>query len=694
MATSEGSRSDDRNRLAGETSPYLLQHADNPVDWYPWGPEALAAASESGRPILLSIGYSACHWCHVMAHESFEDEATAALMNERFVNIKVDREERPDIDRIYQTAHQLIAQRPGGWPLTMFLTPDEQLPFFGGTYFPGEARYGMPAFRDVLTRVADYFAENPERVRDQARELADVFPRLDPAPADGGITLDRSPLDAARQRLARDFDAENGGFGAAPKFPHPTSIERLMRHWRASAGGEEPDVQALYMAALTLTRMAEGGIFDQVGGGFCRYAVDAAWHIPHFEKMLYDNGPLLALYADMARAGGDPLMRRVAVETAEWMLGELRAPEGAFWSSLDADSEGEEGRYYLWSREEFRAVVGEADFDILSRHFGIDGDPNFEGRWHLRIAKPLGEIAAETGDDEARLAELREVARAALLAARQARTRPGRDEKILTSWNALAIRGLAIASRALTRPDLAVAAKGATEFLRRSLWTDGRLLASYKDGRARFDAYLDDYALLLDALLELLQTGWDRDAIGFAIDLADRLLAHFEDRERGGFYFTADDHEKLLHRTKPLADEAMPAGNGIAARALIRLGFLLGETRYIDAAERCLRSAWEAMTEYPHGHMSLITALEEYLDPPEIVILRGPAAAVETWAVDAAKIYAPRRLLFPIPAEATDLPGHLSLRKPDGDGPVAYVCQGTRCSLPVKSWPALARLLG
>jgi hypothetical protein len=338
-------KAEHKNRLAKETSPYLLQHADNPVDWYPWGKEALSAARESGRPVLLSIGYSACHWCHVMAHESFEDAQTAALMNRLFINIKVDREERPDLDRIYQTAHQLLTQRPGGWPLTMFIDPEGQRPFFGGTYFPNEARYGMPSFSDLITRVAGYYAEHRDEVQSQGRQLEDIFAQLSRVTPDDEADLSRAPLDAARQQMAQSFDRESGGFGGAPKFPQTSGLDRLLRHWRASAHGQDPDVEALYMTTLTLTRMAEGGIYDHLGGGFCRYSVDGHWQIPHFEKMLYDNGPLLALYSQAYLATGEPLFAKVAGETADWLLSDMRSAEGAFYASRDADSEGEEGRY-------------------------------------------------------------------------------------------------------------------------------------------------------------------------------------------------------------------------------------------------------------------------------------------------------------------------------------------------------------
>jgi hypothetical protein len=668
-----------RNRLAKETSPYLLQHADNPVDWYPWGDEAFELAAQTGKPVLLSIGYSACHWCHVMAHESFEDEATAAVMNELFVNIKVDREERPDIDKIYQTAHQLITQRPGGWPLTMFLDGESRRPFFGGTYFPNEPRHGMPAFTSLLEKVAEHYAENRDDVRRQGERMLEVFARIEPGPASADQDLTDTPLGTVRQTLAQNFDREYGGFGAAPKFPHPTTIERLLRHWRNTAGDAEPDVEALFMAALTLARMAEGGLFDHVGGGFYRYCVDRYWQIPHFEKMLYDNGPLLAIYAQASIATGDALFADAADATADWLLADMRDANGGFYATRDADSEGEEGRYYVWEADEVRALLGD-DFEVFARRFGLDQPPNFEGRWHLAVREPAGD------DDAGAIARSKQV----LLERRSHRVAPGRDEKQLTSWNALAVRGLAIAGRALDRPELVDAAAGAIDFVRTHLVHDGRLLACYKDGQARFSAYLDDHAFLLDALLELLQARWDGRHLAFARHVAELLLEHFEDRENGGFWFTADDHEALIHRSKPFADEAVPSGNGIAALALQRLGFLLGETRYLDAAERTLRAAWRAMDEYPHGHVSLLAALEEHLAHPEIVVIRGAADETARWRDSASKVYAPRRLVFAIPDDEVGLPGALAERAPCDGETVAYRCVGTHCDLPVTSWEALA----
>ncbi|MDH5214370.1 MAG: thioredoxin domain-containing protein, partial [Gammaproteobacteria bacterium] len=655
----------------------------------PWGEEALRKAREEDKPILLSVGYSACHWCHVMAHESFEDDRTASLMNELFVNIKVDREERPDIDKIYQTAHQLLTQRGGGWPLTMFINPEDQRPFFGGTYFPNEARYGMPSFGDLLRRVAEYYRDNKDDVRAQGEQLSDVFVRLKPRPA-AGRTLDDAPLRASREALAKSFDREFGGFGAAPKFPHPTSIDRVLRHWHSTANGAEPDVDALFMASLTLTRMAEGGIYDQLGGGFCRYSVDRYWQIPHFEKMLYDNGPLLALYAQAHAATGEALFERIANETADWILADMRSPDGGFYSTRDADSEGHEGRFFVWSREQIEELLTADELSIVTPHYGLDAEANFEGYWHLTVHETLQAIAKSSKSPVSDLARRLASAKAKLLAARCTRVWPARDEKQLTSWNALAIRGLAIAGRALGRPELTVAAGQAADFIRQTLIKDGRLYASYKDGRVRFPAYLDDHAFLLDALLELLQSDWQTRHLEFAMDLADLLLEHFYDRQEGGFYFTADDHETLIDRPKPLADEAVPSGNGIAAFALQRLGFLLGETRFLDATEKTLQNAWQAMREYPHGHVSLITALEEYLEHPEIIVIRGDADEVAHWRDAAAKLYAPARLVFAIERAATGLPGVLDDRRPLAGETVAYRCKGTHCSLPLTSFEALA----
>jgi uncharacterized protein YyaL (SSP411 family) len=680
------------NRLAQETSPYLLQHADNPVDWHPWSEEALEKARREDKPILLSIGYSACHWCHVMAHESFEDAGTARVMNELFVNIKVDREERPDLDRIYQAAHHLMMRRGGGWPLTVFLTPDEHAPFFAGTYFPKEPRYGMPAFTEVLTRVAEYYRRKPPELKTQGPALRQALAGLDATDAAERAALNGSPLAKFREIQAAQFDAESGGFGGAPKFPHAGSLEQLLRHWWRSASSHAPDVHALYMCALTMRRMAEGGIYDQLGGGFCRYSVDAQWSIPHFEKMLYDNGPLLAVAAWLYQVSNDEIFRRIANETADWVLRDMRSAEGAFYSSLDADSEGEEGRFYVWTPTQVKALVTEQEFAVLAPRFGLDGAPNFEGQWHLRVVQPLEAIAATTGQLLPTVQRHLDSGRAKLLAARGARIWPGRDEKVLASWNALMIRGLAVAARVLGRPELGEAAAAALDFIRGRLVVGGRLLAVWKDGRARFNAYLDDHAFLLDATLELLQTRWHSGHMDFAAWLADELLARFRDAQHGGFFFTSNDHEELLHRARPMSDEALPSGNAVAAVALARLGHLLGETRYLDAAETTLRAAWTALAEYPHGHATMLTALDEFLEPPEIVVVRAARENLARWLAVPGTIFAPRRLVFGIPADATNLPGALAARKA-ADRPLAYLCRGTSCGPPLGSLSELGAAL-
>ena len=683
-----------RNRLAGETSPYLLQHAGNPVDWYPWGPEALERARTLDRPILLSIGYSACHWCHVMAHESFEDAATAALMNAHFVSIKVDREERPDIDRVYQLALQVLTQQNGGWPLTMFLAPADRVPFFGGTYFPPARRHGSPAFGEVLEHVTRVWREQQPQVRAQNGRLLEVFDSLSaPAPAAEGV-LDGTPLERARAQLESTFDAEFGGFTPAPKFPHVSFVDRLLRHWAATAQSEAPDLRALYMATLTLTRMAEGGLYDHVGGGFARYSTDPHWMIPHFEKMLYDNGPLLGLYADAAVATGDALFRAAANGTADWVLGEMQAPDGGFYSSLDADSQGVEGKFYVWDPAEVRRIVSPPEYAALARRFGLDRAANFEGRhWHLHARVATADIARDAGVGVVIVEDRLVSGLAKLRFARARRVHPARDEKLLCSWNALMIRGLAIAARALRRQDLAAAATRAADFIRRELWRDGRLFATHKDGRSHVMAYLDDYVFLADALLELLSTRWRSADLEFAVALADTALGHFEDREHGGFWFTADDAEPLIHRTKTFADEALPSANGVAARLLGRLGHLLGEPRYLEAQERTLRAARASIEPRPALSGALLDALEEVLAPPETVILRGPAAIVSVWRQELARLYAPRRQVFAIPDTEAALPPALAA-KAAGAGAIAYVCRGSTCGPPLSSFTALVAALG
>jgi uncharacterized protein len=680
-----------RNHLADETSPYLKQHADNPVDWYPWGELALTEAKRRNKPILLSIGYSACHWCHVMAHESFEDPTTAALMNELFVNIKVDREERPDLDKIYQVAQQMITQGTGGWPLTMFLSPQEQAPFFGGTYFPKDARYGMPAFGEVLRRVAEYYREHGGEIAAQNEQLKSALAALSPAPAAEGTQLEAAPLAAARAALERSFDPNVGGFTQAPKFPHPTSIERCLRQWHATSRHLNPDLKSLYMATLTLSRMAEGGLYDQLGGGFARYSVDGAWMIPHFEKMLYDNAQLLCEYSRAHLATGEALFARVAAETADWTLRDMRSPEGGFYSSLDADSEGHEGKFYAWSRAEVQALLTAREFPVFSRRFGLNREANFEGEWHLHTFESIEDIATAVHEPAQAVRQLIDSARRKLLQARNLRVWPARDEKILTAWNALMIKGLALAARVLNRPDLADAAFAAVDFLHHKLWRDGRLLASYKDGRAHLPAYLDDYVFLIDALLECMQTRWRSSDAAFARELVEVLRLQFED-DGGGFFFTAREHEALIHRSKTFNDESLPSGNGIAVSVLVRLGYLFGETSYLECAERALKAAWPLLNDYPQAHMSFLNALEDYLSSMQILVVRGEAAAAAQWRESLGALYAPTRMIVAIPTDAADLPAALAAKRAAPET-VAYLCAGMTCSAPITNLNQLAREL-
>ncbi|MEO1573508.1 MAG: thioredoxin domain-containing protein, partial [Pseudomonadota bacterium] len=511
----------DANRLGDAKSPYLKQHADQPVHWQPWDDAALAAAAAQDKPVLLSIGYSACHWCQVMAHETFSDPAIAAKLNDAFVCIKVDREERPDLDQVYQFAHRLLTQQPGGWPLTMFLTPQRQMPFFGGTYFPAEARQGIPAFTDVLDRVLAFLADNAEQVEQQGQALAEVFRQAEPV-TPPGLTLTDEPLQAARQALLAEFDAQNGGFGGAPKFPTPGHLDRLMRHWHANSAPPSPDLQALFMATKSLQAMGQGGLFDHVGGGFFRYCVDAQWEVPHFEKMLGENAQLIALYAQTWRATGDRFFWQVANASCDFLLRDMAADDGGFCAALAADApaaDGQlvEGTSYLWSADEVVNLAGEHAV-LAKAHFGLDRPANVGDAWHLFAADP------EAASDEAAHTALAEL-RAALFTARALRPQPARDDKRLTGWNGLTVRALAIAARHLERPELADKAGETVDFLRTHAVRDGRLMAVYASGHAYQPAFLDDVAFLLDGVLELMQTRFRTEDLAFAIELADTLLA-------------------------------------------------------------------------------------------------------------------------------------------------------------------------
>jgi uncharacterized protein YyaL (SSP411 family) len=668
------------NRLATEPSPYLLQHADNPVDWYPWGEEALEKARREDKPILLSIGYSACHWCHVMAHDCFEDAEVAAVMNRLYVNIKVDSEERPDLDQIYQSAHQLLTQRGGGWPLTVFLTPD-QTPFFAGTYFPKTPRYQLPGFIDLMENVARAWHERRGEVLAQNEAVRDALARQQPTASDQPMLSD-APFAEAVRDLAQAFDPVWGGFSRAPKFPRPGELFFLLREAQRSGNAQARD-----MALFSLRKMASGGMRDQLGGGFCRYSVDEQWAIPHFEKMLYDNGPLLQLYADAWTLTGEALFADTAEGIVEWLLREMHAPDGGFYSALDADSEGHEGKFYVWTPAEVRGLLAAEEYAVAAAVYGFDLPPNFENAsWNPILARPLAEVAVELGMAESEAEARLQRARIKLFTARDARVRPGRDDKQLTSWNALMIAGLVHAGRVMARPDWVDAGQAAIDFLHRHLWRDGRLSASYKHGEARLNAYLDDYAFLLDALLESLQANYREADMAWARELADALLAHFEDAEAGGFFFTSHDHEALITRPKPGYDNATPSGNGVAAFALQRLGHVLGEARYLDASARCLRLFHAHLSQQPIAYPMLLAVLDEALMPPRVILLRGPAAALEAWSAALAPRLGARDLLLNLP-NGFRLPA--ALAKPESDRPSAWICSGTACQPPITNLSAV-----
>lgn len=648
------------NLLAKETSPYLKQHGENPVDWYPWGDEALSKARKEKKPILLSIGYAACHWCHVMAHESFEDEETAELMNKLFVNIKVDREERPDLDKIYQTSHYLLTQQPGGWPLTVFLTPNDLTPFFSGTYFPREARNQLPAFKDVLKTLANIFQNHPEEIAQQNMELLKILQNQGKPLAP--IQLTDEPLHKALSQLQQHYDSINGGFDTAPKFPQPSKLEFLLQS------------QSL-MAAATMQHMAEGGIYDQLEGGFFRYSVDASWQIPHFEKMLYDNGQLLYLYALASNNYDETFFKEISQETAQWSITKMQSPEGGFFSSIDADSEGHEGKFYVWRKEEIKENLTPKEFKIIELYFGLDKPPNFENHWHFVISQSLQAIAQQLSMPFDEVNALVLSAKKKLLALRHKRIPPHLDKKILTAWNGLMIKGLLTAGQNLQMPQFIQAGQQAITFIQQKLWRDKRLFASYGDGKAYLSAYLDDYAFLIDALLTAIKVAWNTQHLLFAIDLADALLDHFYDATNGGFFFTANDQEKVLYRPKTMMDEAIPSGNGVAVRVLLTLGHLLGEERYLDAAEKTLQAAWPYLLNYPAEHCALLGGLQDYLYPPQIIVLRGTASDMKKWQ---SYSQARQKYVLAIPDDAHDLPSQLALRK-SGEKTRAYICQGMQC---------------
>ena len=695
------------NSLINETSPYLLQHAHNPVEWHPWGAKAFEKAREENKPVLLSIGYSACHWCHVMEEESFENEAIAALMNDHFVNIKVDRDERPDLDEIYMNAVQMLTGR-GGWPMTVFLTPEGK-PFYGGTYFPPEDRYGVPGFPKVLKAVAQAYRERPQEIEKNVGQILNALNRLTNF-RESQRPFSRDIIGKCAEQLSQAYDPNHGGLGQAPKFPNAGACELFLRHYRNS---KEP--RFLEMVTHTLTKMAEGGIYDHLGGGFHRYSVDEKWLVPHFEKMLYDNAQLTRIYAQVFCITQEPLFKSVVEETVEYLLREMRHPEGGFYSTQDADSEGEEGKFFIWSSNEITQLLGEEDGEIFCRIHDVSDFGNFEGST-LRPrpeARPEGltskgknilhpiltwEQAAKLFKKD--LPQIRRIvagAKAKLFQEREKRVRPFRDEKVLTSWNGLVLSSLAEASKISDNTRYLEAAVKTVDFIFTQMMRDGFLLHTYKDSQAKIHGYLDDYAFLATGLLDLYEVTLNRSNLDRSIQLAETMLREFWDGTDGAFFFTGGSHEKLISRTKPVFDSSIPSGNSVATHLLLRLYHYTEKEDYLVKAEKVLRLYYDAIEQQPFGFAQMLSALDLYLEKPkEIVLVRRKGDPVEQHLLKKIhSLYLPNKTLQAMdPGESLARVSPLLEGKTQLNGKATvYVCHNFTCSLPTTEWNDLKQLL-
>jgi uncharacterized protein len=677
------------NRLIDETSPYLLQHAHNPMDWYQWGDEAFQKAKSENKPILLSIGYSACHWCHVMERESFENEKIAALMNESFVNIKVDREERPDLDEIYMNAVQMLTGR-GGWPMTMFLTP-ERKPFYGGTYFPPEDRQGMPGFPRILLGVSQAYRERPADIEKSVSQILESLQRMSESkPSDKDFAPEI--IGESCEKIARAYDSDNGGLGQAPKFPNAGVYELFLHHYHHAKSE-----RYLEMVVHTLNKMAQGGIYDHLGGGFHRYSVDAKWLVPHFEKMLYDNAQLLRIYAQAFVITHEPLFKSVVEETAGYLLREMLHSEGGFYSTQDADSEGEEGKFFVWTPDEINRLLGEADGEIFCRMYDVTEQGNFEEKNILHPILTIEQASKFFRKQRAEIEALVASAKEKLLAAREKRIKPFRDEKILTAWNGLTLSGLAEASKISGNQACVEAANRTIEFIFKEMFSDGFLLHVYKDNQAKLLGYLDDYAFLAIGLLDLYEALFDRSFLERSMQLTEIMLSEFWDKRDGGFFYTGKSHEQLISRAKPIFDASIPSGNAVATQLLLRLYHLTGNEDYRGRAEKVLRSYYDAMANQPFGFAHMLCAMDQYLHPAKEIVVVGNRDDPRT--IDLLRkihrLYLPNKVLQLV---ASDQPlediSPLLEGKSQIDGqPTVYVCHNFTCSAPVTSWPELEPLL-
>ncbi|MDA1001061.1 MAG: thioredoxin domain-containing protein [bacterium] len=667
------------NRLANETSPYLLQHRDNPVDWYPWGEEAIRKAREADKPIFLSVGYSACHWCHVMAHESFENEAIAELMNEYFVSVKVDREERPDVDAIYMEAVQMMAGQ-GGWPMSVFLFPDLR-PFYGGTYFPPEDKFGRPGFKSVLLRVAEIYRTRRGELENNAGKLTESIRQIS-AVAPSEALPGQEVIDKAVAELRGRADRSWGGFGSAPKFPPSMALMLLLRQWRRT--GEE---ELLKMVELTLQRMALGGMYDQLGGGFHRYSVDAIWLVPHFEKMLYDNALLAKVYLEGYQATGNAFYRSIAEDTLNYTLREMTAPAGGFYSAQDADSEGEEGKFFVWTPQEIAAAVGEKDGGLFCRFYGVSPEGNFEGKNILHIRQPPQAFMEEEGIDEEDLFYSLQRARQKLFEAREKRVKPGLDDKVLASWNGLMIGAMAVAGRVLERGDYVEAARRAASFVLGKMRGEKGLLRTHRAGESKLNAYLDDYAFLLCGLIDLYEASFEMKWLKEAEALAEEMRVRYWDAESGAFFFTSNDHEELIVRKRTAQDGAIPSGNSMAALGLMRLGVLTGEAKFSGMAAEVIRAWGQYLDQAPGAFHMMLVALDFRLHPPVEIALVGAPEGEDTRAalraVDSA--FVPNKVLAFRAAEdeAEDTIPLLRGKRAEGGAATVYLCENYACRAPM-----------
>ncbi len=685
------------NRLQHETSPYLLQHKNNPVDWYPWGEEAFQKAKAEDMPVLLSVGYSACHWCHVMEHESFEHEPTAKIMNEWFVNIKVDREERPDVDDIYMQAVQAMSNGQGGWPMTVFLMPDGR-PFFGGTYYPRESRYGMPSFRQVLETMHDYWVNKRDLVEQQAASLTQSLDRSQLRIDSDDSGLNSSLLETATHRIIGNFDAKNGGFGHSPKFPNPMNLEYLLRTY-----DHTNDSKPLHVVKHSLRKMANGGIYDQIGGGFHRYSVDAIWLVPHFEKMLYDNAQLSRLYLHAYQATDDAFYREIAEEIYDYILREMTSPEGGFYSTTDADSEGEEGKFFVWHidelREALQPILDEVPdaVEVAVEYWGVTRAGNFEGKNILHVPNEADVAAARLNISEEALRDKLAQIKDRLYAVRTSRVAPGLDDKVLAAWNGMMLASLAEAARVLGRDDYLNAAERAGDFLLEKMRSEtGRLYRSYKNGTAKINGYLEDYANVIDALLELYQSTFVEKWFNEARTLVNTVLDHFR-ADDGGFFDTSDDHENLITRPRQLQDNATPSGNAMMAKQLLRLAAYTGDSRYEEAARAVLRPLIPAMQQYPQAFGEALNAADLLVHGiHEVAIIGNPVQeATEELLNTVRKPYRPNVITAlargNVDGEA-NIP-LLSYRTMRNDQPTVYVCRNFTCQMPVTTADEVATLL-